>query len=358
MKKKIITAYLRYANRSASVRQRFLEYENELHINNYILEKKSLFSDKYFIGKIINSKLLLFSVIISCFKRIIQVLFQKKVNLIIIQGELLPYFPNLLERLIYFKKIPFILDIDDAFFHRYDNSKSLIVKFFLKKKFKFIFSKSKTVFAGSKYLKEYAIKNGAKNVIFLPTGVNCKKYDKFSSIKKNDTFSIVWIGSPSTTQYIIDILPPLNFVCLNNEAIIRLIGAKEIQTNYLPLESFEWSEQNEIYLINQCHLGIMPLSNNNWEKGKCGFKIIQYFASGIPVIASPVGANNQIVEHGKNGFLASTKEDWIKYINFFKNNPNELKSYGINARKKVKEIYSTEVLKKKFLQNIISVDQN
>ena len=356
MKKKIITAYLRYANRSASVRQRFLEYEQELNDNNFVLEKKVLFSNKYFVGKIINSKFLLFSVLFSCFKRIIQVLFQKKVDLIIIQGELLPYLPNILERLIYLKKIPYIVDIDDAFFHRYDNSKSLMIKFFLKNKFKFIFSKAQKVFAGSEYLKKCAVAYGAKNVVLIPTGVNCKKYDLLSGIRKNNNFSIVWIGSPSTTQYIIDILPSLNTVCLNNEARIRLIGAKEIQTNYLPLESFEWSEQNEINLISQCHIGIMPLSDNSWEKGKCGFKIIQYFACGIPVVASPVGANNQIVEHGKNGFLANTKEEWIEYINFFKKNPVELKTYGLNAKNKANEMYSTEILKKKFLQNILNIN--
>ena len=139
MKKKI-TVYLRYGTRSASVRQRILEYEKKLNDNNIFLEKKILLNNKYFIEKIINQKILFFTIFFSVIKRIFQIIFQKKVDLILIQGgELLPYLPNILERIIVWKKIPYIVDIDDAFFSRYNDSKSLLINFFLKNKFSFIF---------------------------------------------------------------------------------------------------------------------------------------------------------------------------------------------------------------------------
>ena len=353
MKKKI-TVYLRYGTRSASVRQRILEYEKKLNDNNIFLEKKILLNNKYFIEKIINQKILFFTIFFSVIKRIFQIIFQKKVDLILIQGgELLPYLPNILERIIVWKKIPYIVDIDDAFFSRYNDSKSLLINFFLKNKFSFIFKNSVQVFAGSKYLMDSALHFGAKSVVEIPTGVNCFKYDQLSLKKKNNLFSIIWIGSPSTTKCIVDILPALKKVCLDKKTLIRLVGAKEIQTDFLPLESFQWSELDEVPLISECHLGIMPLTENPWEKGKCGFKIIQYFACGLPVIASPIGANNHIVDHGVNGFLANNIDEWVKYINYFKNNPEKLKSFGIEAKKKANKLYSTNILQDYFFKNIL-----
>jgi glycosyltransferase involved in cell wall biosynthesis len=105
----------------------------------------------------------------------------------------------------------------------------------------------------------------------------------------------------------------------------------------IPVEFIEWSADNEIKYLKSAHVGIMPLPDRHWERGKCGFKIIQYMASKIPVVASPVGVNSNIVEHGVNGYLATTLDDWSVFLC---NIANEDNSMSIEGHKKVSLFYS------------------
>ena len=351
-KNKIII-FTRYNNNSASVRYRFLQYKNILEFNNFEFNLSPLFSDNFFLKKVIHNKLNFFSVFYSYLKRFFKLFFIDKNSLVLIHLELFPYLPYFGEKILSFRKIKTIIDLDDAIFLQYMNSKNFFVKFFLANKFSKIFKLNNIIFSGNEYNKLNAIKLGSKKVHILPTVIPVKKYGKLSYLKKKNDFTIVWIGSPSTSIYLNEISDALYELNNNHDIKLRLIGAGEVSLPGIQYESFRWNENTEIKLISECHLGIMPLTNNDWAKGKCGFKLIQYMACSLPSIASPVGVNKDIIDHNINGYLANNQDQWVTYILNLKKDKLKFKRFSEEAYNKVLKNYSYESWHKYFLSIII-----
>ena len=349
--KKEIVFLLKYNEISASTRQRFLCYfpyiDKKINIKTNIL-----FDKNYFVTKILNNRFPLLKILSSYFKRIIFILSLAKNSKIIIQSELLPYAPIFLEKFLVYKKIKYIIDLDDAFFHRYDQSSNFLIKFFLKKKYNYIFQKASCVILGSHYLRQQALLKGAKKTKIIPAGIVFSDYKKFFFTKKEKIFTIVWIGSPTTSHYLKKIFPVLEEFSKNYKFVLRLVGAHNIDTSYLPIETYKWSKDSEVSLLSESHLGIMPLENSYWEKGKCAFKLIQYMAAGLPVIGSPVGENRRVIKHGVNGFLANTNEQWFDYLELMYKNKKLRNKFGNNGKNFIKNNYSIEYLQKEFQKTL------
>ena len=131
--------------------------------------------------------------------------------------------------------------------------------------------------------------------------------------------------------------------------------SKNISSEYKSIEVFEWSEREEIAFIQSLDIGIMPLSNTPWARGKCGFKLIQYMACGLPVVASPVGVNSDIVEHGVNGFLADTNEEWSNSIKRLVKDRDLRQKMGLAGLKKIEREFSLHVWAPKVTKLIRSI---
>jgi len=117
----------------------------------------------------------------------------------------------------------------------------------------------------------------------------------------------------------------------------------DAQSLGLPMTSIAWTEQTEVASISSFDIGIMPLLDGSFERGKCGYKLIQYMACGLPVVASPVGVNCQIVEHGVNGFLAETPEQWEQALQTLLADADLRQRMGQAGRKKVEQEYCIQV---------------
>ena len=353
--------FSKYDSLSASCRERVICYINLLKkkkINTYFYP---LINNKLFYERIVLEKSHFFLILFAIIKRILIILFiRKNKNIVIISGgELIPYFPSILESFLLLKGVKYILDFDDAVFHNYENSNNLLTKFLLKNKFKVIFKNSHAVFAGNKYIYNYALENGARKVIYLPTTIDFKKYEintikRISNLKKKDSFKLVWIGSPSTTKYLNSIITPLKYLINNYNISLRVIGSKNFSFNSSKVEIFDWNEKLQYKYILECDVGLMPLNNGSWEKGKCGYKIIQYMYCSIPVIVSPVGANLDIVKNQFNGLFANSNSEWIKSVLALKNNKDLYNSIKENGKKEVERRYSFKTRSNSFLQAIDS----
>jgi glycosyltransferase involved in cell wall biosynthesis len=234
------------------------------------------------------------------------------------------------------------VDYDDAVFHGYDLHPSLLVRFLLGNKIRTTMSRAAVVIAGNDYLAAYARESGATNIQFVPTVVDLDRY-KVSNRKPNDIFTIGWIGTPWTARYLPAIAPALNEACREGRARVLLIGSGEIKLDGVPVEVRSWSESTEIENIQSIDVGIMPLPDEPYERGKCGYKLLQYMACGRPVIASPVGVNRQIVDDGVSGLFASTLTDWTDAIAKLRQNHELRRSMGAAARLKVEGTYSLQV---------------
>jgi glycosyltransferase involved in cell wall biosynthesis len=124
---------------------------------------------------------------------------------------------------------------------------------------------------------------------------------------------------------------------------LRAIGGGGVRLPGVEVESLPWSEFEEVSLLQGCDIGVMPLPDTPWERGKCGFKMIQYMACRKPVVASPVGVNREIVIDGFNGFLASTPKEWVDAVLRLKADPELRRVMGEKGRRLVEEKYCLQV---------------
>jgi len=282
---------------------------------------KPLFDRSYFIARNKFSKMKsVFSAYIYRFFLLVHLLFsRKKYDLLLIEYELFPYFPAWFEFLLHKRGIQYIVDYDDAIFHKYDMSKNLLIKTFLKNKIAKVIQYARHVIVCNSYLESYAKKYN-NQLIKLPTVVLLDNYtEKMQNFKKknDDIFVIGWIGSRTTSVYILEILPAIEkFVDKYPDVRFDLVGfdatlLSEEEIVKYHINIIPWYEDKEIENILQFDVGIMPLHDDPWSRGKCGFKLVQYMSCKKPVVASPVGINKEIVENGFNGFLVKTLHEWF-----------------------------------------------
>ena len=349
-----VLALTRYGELGASSRLRTFQYlpdwyQSDIDVTVIPLFEDEILSARYKIGRY---GLL---TIMQCFsKRIAAMLFRKNIDLIWIEKEALPWWPLWFE-LILLRGTPFILDYDDATFHNYDKHRSALVRWIYSSRLDKLMNRSSLVLGGSPYLVERAKKSGAKKIELLPTVIDLKRYP-INKIKKSvsEIPRIVWIGSPSTAQYLNILHEPLKKLVAKKHFILRIIGA-DIHLPGVPIELINWTEESEVSNIAECDIGIMPLRDSAWEKGKCGYKLIQYMACHLPVVASPVGVNTSIVENGINGYLANDAEEWVRALLQLIENKLLCEKMGAAGRLKVEAEYSLQVSSKKLINLILNL---
>jgi glycosyltransferase involved in cell wall biosynthesis len=344
-----ILALTRYSWLGASSRYRFYQYMSYLQQQGWGITVHSLLNDSYIKYLYDKGPFPLKDITSSYINRILLLARTKKYGVIWLQQEAFPWIPANIEKALIKSKIPIVVDYDDAIFHRYDLHNSKLVKLFLKNKIDKIMEIADVVVAGNEYLAQRARKNNAKDVIILPTVVDINNFEEVPEVR-NDKFTIGWVGSPSTAKYLRIIQEELKKFCSDGESKLVVLGAKGFTMNGPAFESRIWSDSNEIKEIQSFDVGIMPLADSPWERGKCGFKLIQYMACGKPAIASPVGMNTDIVQHGVNGFLANNSEDWLKYLGVLKGDSELRKRMGEAGRRLVEEKYSLQVNASKLLE--------
>jgi len=278
-------------------------------------------------------------------------------DLVVIEYEILPYFPALFERVLNWFGVRYVVDYDDALFHQYDNHRNPLIRFLFGKKIATVMRHAELVVAGNAYLADYAVRAVARRMEIIPTVIDLDRYP-LPEVRSNNQyeFTIGWIGSPSTAKYLKTIGSALAKVCRNNGNIkLRLIGSGDVELPDVNMETVPWNEDNEVELMHSFDVGIMPLPDEAWARGKCGFKLIQYMACGLPVIASPVGVNSEIVQHGENGFLATAQDDWEQALNSMISDAALRKKMGESGRKKVEQHYCLQVTAPKLIQLLKSV---
>ena len=273
--------------------------------------------------------------------RIKDLLSSRRFDLVWIERETLPYLPSLPEWWLDRSGIPYVIDYDDAIFHNYDQHRLGIVRAVLGGKIDSVMRHAKLVVVGNDYLASRARTAGARWIEIVPTVVDLRKIDPYVEAN-NEVFTIGWIGTPLNARYLIPIVPALAEISKNGRAQVVTVGAGTIELPNVPTIQKTWSLGTEISDVQSFDVGIMPLPDTPFERGKCGYKLLQYFACGRPGVASPVGVNSRIVEPGVNGFLATTTSEWVEALSRLRDDPNLRKSMGLAGRKKVEAHYSLE----------------
>ena len=298
----------------------------------------------------------IFYVTLCYVRRAFNMLRIKKGDIIFLQYEFMPFLPFSLWVLKIFK-VNYIVDYDDAMFHRYDCHPNKLVRYILKNKIAKVIKNAKVVITGSPYLTAYAKKHH-DNIIEIPTSINLEKYQAHINAKPNKTFVIGWVGSKTTSTNLISLIPAFKILKTRyNHLEFRCIGFdKGLEHHFkdLPFKVLDWDSQTEVEEIKKFNVGIMPLQNTPFNKGKCAFKLIQYMACGIPTISSPLKANLK-VNRDNNNLFANTTNQWVEAFVKVYENPLIYNEIGKKNKKIVETYYSIQANQERYLNVFKSV---
>lgn len=206
---------------------------------------------------------------------------------------------------------PMVFDFDDAIYIPSLVHTSIVDRLRDWSKPSRVIARADTVIAGSQYLAEYARRTAKGRVTVLPTVVDHKVYTPRPELRDENRVTIGWIGTPRGSAYVADMKPVFKALHARHSNLrFIFIGCAKFEPEGLPVEFRDWSLAREPQDINEFDIGIMPLTDDEETRGKCGFKLIQYMSSGVAAVGSPVGANNEIIEHGISGLLAGPAPEW------------------------------------------------
>ena len=222
---------------------------------------------------------------------------------LLIEYELLPGVPYAVERLLLGSR-RYLLNFDDNVWEKYRNHPLLAGKFDA------LVRRAAGVIVANRFLYEKVAKL-QKNLILIPTVVDEAPYRV--PARKFDRFTVVWIGTPVTYRYLELFADALRAMRRAVDFELLVVARKELAARPLPgvrTRFVNWSEAMEAEALKRSHVGIMPLADDSFARGKSAYKLIQYQAAGLPALASPVGENNHLIRPGVNGFLPQTPEEW------------------------------------------------
>jgi glycosyltransferase involved in cell wall biosynthesis len=333
----------RYGRLGASSRMRFAQYLPWLEAAGWRISAAPLFSDGYVRGLQENTRSPL-ELLRAYTGRARALLGSHRFDLLWIEKETLPWLPAWLEQALLSNAVPYVLDYDDAVFHSYDQHRSPWVRCLLAGKHPALMRGAALVVAGNPYLADFAQAAGARRVEVVPTVVDMARYPvpASSALMPGERPTVGWIGQRTTARFLTPLVPVFQALGAEGRARFTAVGIDAAALG-LPMASVPWAEDTEVASISGFDVGIMPLVDEPFERGKCGYKLIQYMACGLPVVASPVGVNSQIVEHGVNGFLAETTQQWAQALRTLAADPALRARMGQAGRRRIEREYCLQV---------------
>lgn len=340
-----ILALTRYGALGASSRLRTLQYVPWLNREGIEVSVQALLPDRILTEKYKRGSYSLPSLLRAYAERIGFLLTQKArtCDLIWIEKEALPWLPAWFEIGLVRNK-PYVLDYDDAIFHNYDRHGNRWVRLLMSRRIDILMSQASLVIAGNSYLASRARSAGARWIELVPTVLDLNRYPMKQVEAEVDCLKaspprIAWIGSPATAHYLQLLQEPLSHLAQRFSFVFRVIGDEGFSAPGVVVETVPWAEATEAASLRECDIGVMPLLDSDWERGKCGYKLIQYMACGLPTVATNVGANEDIVQHGASGFLVSDTSGWIDALSSLLSDSGLREQMGRVGRRQVEDRY-------------------
>ena len=262
--------------------------------------------------------------------------------------------PPWFERKIAKAGVPIVFDLDDAIFVSYKSPSNGYLSYLkFPTKTAEICALSAHIMPGNEYLREYCSKYN-QNLTIIPTTIDTEKYTVVER-PEPETVTIGWSGSFSTVQHLDTIRDVLQELAKTENFRLRVIGTPNYKIPGVDTEAMQWRSSTELEDLREIDIGLMPLPDEDWSRGKCGLKALQYMALGIPTICSPVGVNSTIIKDGENGYLADGTAEWVEKLKLMLHSPELRRNIGEAGRKTVEDEYSAKVIAPKVLEIFRSV---
>ena len=324
--------FTRYNTLGASSRYRYYMYAARIRDAGEQVNVFNFFDEQYLRRLYKGKRAGVFNILKSYWRRFKALL--RADGTLLIEYELFPFLPYWIEK-IFLKRHKYILNFDDNVWEKYSG------KMFLSAKYDALVSNASGVIVANDFLYEKVSKLN-DNIIKIPTVVDLDLYR--IATKKFDKFTLVWIGTPLTYIYLEKHAATLRKMAEKYDFELLIVARKSLEKRRLEgvnMRFENWSQERETELLSRSHVGIMPLTDDEFSKGKSAFKLIQYSATGLPAIASSIGENVKLVDDGQTGFLADSREEWVEALGKLIDN-KELYSRMAEKTRKASENYSIQ----------------
>ena len=328
-----------YGPQAASHRVRLSQFQPGLAAAGIDLQIQSLLDDAYLQRSFSGGRPSLRGLFATYGRRLQALRHRDRFHLAIVHCELLPFLPGWLER--HLLQIPFTYDCDDAFFLKYRSGRMRVLHPLLGAKADRLMAAAVAVTAGNAGLATYARRFNS-TVAVLPSVVDTDQFRPAVPSPDEDLakpFTVGWIGSPSTAPYLQLLMEHLQQLARERSVRLVVVGGPAPAIAGVEIIEQPWSLEQEVPLIQQFDVGVMPLPDTPWTRGKCAYKLIQCMACGIPVVASRVGANVEAVPP-ECGLLAESPEQWLAAFRRLAADPQLRQRMGVAARQWVVQRYS------------------
>lgn len=345
----------RYGYQGASSRYRFYQYFPYFRKSGYSVEVSPFFGDdylrlRYSAKKSLSQDLLISFQYLSAFVRRLATLPAfGQYDGIIIEKELLPFLPGSLEHRLMKLGRKISLDYDDPVYLTYEGIQNPFFRSLFADKIKRIIRSSAFVTVGNTYLESYA-RSCTNGVYIIPPAIDLRRYDLVGEQPKSGELRVGWIGTPFTLKYVMNLSVTLQKLSRSHSFRLVLIGVDHYALDNVCVEVKKWDYDSEVADLKSLDIGIMPLTDEEWSRGKCGIKLLQYMAAGVPAVASPVGINAEIIRDGENGFLAANEQEWTEKLSRLASDPDLRARLGREGRRTVEELYSLDRVAERLVQ--------
>jgi glycosyltransferase involved in cell wall biosynthesis len=342
-------------DRSPSQRYRFEQYFPYLESQGYSCKLSYIIDEEadalfYRPGHLFKKFLITLQ---SLRKRMNDVKYADSYDIIFVQREAFMTGSSYFEKRFSRSSAKLVFDFDDSIW-LLDTSRANRKWAWLKseKKTGEIIKVSDLVFAGNRYLADYALQFN-KNVKIIPTTIDTDLFKRSSAYSNNETVCIGWSGSITTIKHFEQAIPALTAIKkkYGDRIIFKVMGDKTYSNSQLGITGIAWSSKSEVSTLESFDIGIMPLPDDEWVKGKCGLKGLSYMSLEVPTVMSAVGVNTEIIKDGENGFLAKTDAEWIEKLSMLIDSFTLRKQLGANGRKTVVDSYSLDSQKHNYLNS-------
>ena len=264
----------------------------------------------------------------------------KDYDLVYILREAALLGPPVFERLIHQQRVPIVFDFDDAVFVSYRSPSNGYLSYLkFASKTKTICRIASHVMAGNPYLAEYA-RQVNDHVTVIPTTIDTEKYQVLPAKNSSGPPVIGWTGSHSTVPHLNTLRGALKKLAERESFRLRVIGTPKYECPPVEVEAMPWRAETELEDLSKIDIGVMPLPNDRWSKGKCGLKALQFMALGIPTICSPVGVNTDIIQDDQNGFIAASEDEWVEKLSRLLRSRELRQRLGQAGRATIEQKYS------------------
>ena len=247
-----------------------------------------------------------------------------------------------------------VFDFDDAIMYRSSRHKSQRSRGRMRK-FRNMMKSVDAVFAGNSYLAGLAQRfTDPERIHIFPTVVDLNEYgvkDYRGKKGRNRGFIVGWIGTSTNLHYLKAIGPALEeFAGKYKDVRLKIVCDNFLDLNGVEVVKKEWRPEDVEGDLKSFDVGIMPLTDDIWARGKCGFKVVQYLATGVPAVAAPVGINSDLVVDGDTGFKAENQDDWVRGLSRLYEDRGLIEKMGLSGRRLVESKFSLQAVAPRYLQ--------